>query len=98
MTEFGDMRDLEVFKTIRSYNPYYQNFPKEFSPLMLCADYDNPLAFQSMKFLAKSREQAKSATVIYKEYPTWTTEEAKRCEEFIFLIENTKVRNKKIKT
>ena len=98
ITEYGDVQDLEVYKAMKAYNPYFQRFPQEFSPLMLCADYDNELAFQSMKFLARSREHYKSATVIYKEYPTWSSEEARRSEEFSFLIENTKVRNKRIIT
>jgi prolyl oligopeptidase PreP (S9A serine peptidase family) len=95
ISEFGNIQDPEIFKTIRSYNPYFLRFPEELPPTLLCADYDHDLAFQSIKFLAKSRESKSAATVLYKEYPTWTTEDVKRTEEFSFLIENTKVRSKK---
>ena len=98
ISEFGDIADEQVYRCIRSYNPYYQRFPNDFSPTLVCADYDHELAFQTIKFLAKSREdrdRKTSATILYKEYPTWTSEEVKRTEEFSFLIENTKVRGKR---
>lgn len=93
-TEFGSLLDVNAYEAIRTYTPYQQRFPKEFGPTMITADYDHELAFQAMKFLAKSREQKNCASVIYKEYPTWTTDTVKRTEEFAFLIGHTRIRRK----
>jgi hypothetical protein len=59
---------------------------------MITADYDHECAFQAIKFLAKTREQKEFASVIYKEYPTWTTEQVKKTDEFTFLIANSKLK------
>ena len=61
---------------------------------MITADYDHECAFQAIKFLAKTRELKNCGTVIYKEYPTWTNEEAKKTEEFTFLSGNSKIHKK----
>ena len=47
----AQMKEMNCTKAIIvAGNPYFQRFPKEFSPLMLAADYDDPLAFQANQF------------------------------------------------
>jgi Protease II len=91
MNEFGDLERDDVYECIRSYSPYQQRFPNEFSPTLITADYDHECAFQAIKFLAKAREQKFCASVLYKEFPTWTTEEVKKTDEFTFIIANSRI-------
>ena len=90
--EFGNLDDVGIYEAVRSYSPYQQKFPKAFPPIMLASDYDHECAFQTIKFMAKIKETEGPRTVIYKEYPTWTTEEVKKTEELGFLVSKSKIK------
>jgi hypothetical protein len=55
---------------------------------MIGCDIDSPSAFNALKFVMKLREN-RSLKALYKEYPTWYSEEAKRADEYAFLIDHT---------